>query len=350
MNTTKLILGLSLCMLTGASACKTQQSTQETNTISGVPEWVNNPNREYSDARYLMAVGSGDSFENARSRAYGNLTQIFRSQIDGSQQLISEFTESSENNAAFTSNETTRLLNNIRIDATEELMNTEVLTSDVGTDGRYYVLVGMNRYSSLEVYTNEIQVNETRINTLTQGSGTQESVFRKLSLAKEALILAKVNDNLARQLEIISPGNFDRNQTTARVTEAESRFSEVQEQAVVSIDMNSHNAVLRDAVSKTIQEQGFSISDPENSVLQLSVNYNAQEANLNRDDAEFVTWNLSISISEPGMERSYQTFTTRGRDGALSLADAFKRAELTASKEIETKFSEFLNNQLSLHN
>lgn len=71
--------------------------------------------------------------------------------------------EVSKSNDDFTSKETIRLINNIAIGATEDLQNAEVLTSETGKDGMYYVLAGFNRNQTAALYRNEISNNNERI-------------------------------------------------------------------------------------------------------------------------------------------------------------------------------------------
>lgn len=294
-----------------------------------------------------MAVGSGSTLADARSRAMQNLAQIFRSQISGSQDLYSKFEETSRNNEGFTSGETLRLINNIRIGADEELMNTEILQSYVANNGQYYVLAGMDRISSARVYKQEMANNSTKIEHHLANSKNQHSLVLKLGELKQAVLLAQINENLARQLAIIQPGATNSEAVVQKVMETENELKKVQQQALVVLHMDAEHPQIKDAVAKVFQEQGFSITNGNDGILEATIDYKAVEANLERDDADFVQWNLRISITEIANKRTYEIFTLEGREGALNTETAFKRAEFTAVKEIEKKFTRFLNSQLT---
>ena len=328
-------------------SCKSTETNSQT---SKLPEWVNNPAAGFSETTYLMAVGSGSTMAEARTRAMQNLAQIFRSTVEGSQNLYSDVQESTRNNTEFTSQESIRLINNIRIGANEDLMNTEVLQSHVATDGNYYVLAGMDRMESSRVYHQEMETNGVKIENHLNNSDRQISVVRQLMELKQAVLLAKINENFSRQLEIILPGNTNAEINTQKLLETENRLKATQEKAIVAISMNSSHPSIKEAVAKVFQSQGFSIGDAASALLTVTINYDAREANLNRDDAKFASWELSIAINEIANGQSYKTYTTRGRDGALSLSDAYKRAEFSAIKEIDTKFSSFLNTELTAQN
>ncbi len=338
-----------LFLIIGAGStmyCTSQQkSIQSTNVNNDLPEWVTHPSKAFSERTYLMAVGSGDNLADARADAMLNLAQIFRSQIDGTQNLYTEFSETTRNKTDFTSKETIRLMNNIRIGASEELMNTEVLTSEIGNDGSYYVLAGMDRRASLLLYEQEIGNNFQRINNNRNALANGLSAIQKLSLSQENVLLARVNVNLYQQLAIISPGSTNQEKAINVLDQVKMEFSTVQENSVIQIAMNQENLIIKDAVTSVFQKEGFVIGN-QNPILKIDVTYTAEEAHLNREDADFVTWDLSIQIHDLESGKSYNTFTQRGRDGALSMKDAYKRAEFSANKEIKSNFSRFLINEV----
>lgn len=342
------LYSLIFCGLT-ISACSSSKSTSNpTRSSSNTSNWIENPASAFSEQKYLMAVGSGDTFDDARSRAMMNLTQIFRSTIESNQKLISDFNETTVNNGAFSSEETSRLLNTINISASEELMNTEVLRSEVSNDGRHYVLAGMDRAASTLIYERELANNEQKARELLNRASTTSAVLSSLAMLKNAVLLARVNENLVRQLSIINPG-YPVSPTIARqLTESETAFSVQQQEAQVFIQSTgSPNGVVERAIQKTLQQQGFiTTSEMAKSLIIAKYTYNAQEANLNRDDAKFVQWNVSIELNEKETQAEYGTFTRSGRDGALSLNDAFTRAALSAAKEIEQQFSDFITTNL----
>lgn len=338
-----------LLLIIGAGTtmyCTSQQkSIQSTNVNNELPEWVTNPSKAFSERTYLMAVGSGDNLADARADAMLNLAQIFRSQIDGTQNLYTEFSETTRNKTDFTSKETIRLMNNIRIGASEELMNTEVLISEIGNDGSYYVLAGMNRSASLLLYEQEIGNNYQRINNNKNALANDLSTIQKLSLSKENVLLARVNVNLYQQLAIISPENSDQDKAIDVLDAVNMEFSMFQENSVIQITMNKENLIIKDAVTSVFQKEGFVIGN-RNPVLKIDVSYTAEEAHLNREDADFVTWDLSIQIHDLESGKAYNTFSQRGRDGALSMNDAYKKSEFSATKEIKSNFSRFLINEV----
>ena len=162
--------------------------------------------------------------------------------------IYTEFSETTRNKTDFTSKETIRLMNNIRIGASEELANTEVLRSEIGNDGSYYVL-GMDRRASLLLYEQEIGNNFQRINNNRNALANGLSAIQKLSLSQENVLLARVNVNLYQQLAIISPRNANHEKAIDVLDQVKMEFSTFQENSVIQIAMNKENLIIKDAVA-----------------------------------------------------------------------------------------------------
>ena len=340
-----LILLISLTFLVGMG-CGSSGNTSSNSNNNGIPGWVENPGSEYSEAQYLMAVGSGSTLNEARGDAFSQLSQIFQMDIDATQRSTSEVIDRSENNN-FYSESTSQLLNNIKIGTNQELMNTSILTSEVDKFGTYYALAGMDRAETSRVYGQEISNNQIKISEFENNATNEENVLQKLVLLSKARAVASANEVLTRQLNIIQGGAGTGGDATSTLSRIQEKFRAVQQNANVSIQSGNASSTIKAAVAAAFQQEGFSITENmDSSILGVTINYQTQEANLNRDDAEFVKWELVIEIEDKQSDRSFQTFMTEGRDGAPSYSDALKRADFTVRNKIEKDFSKFLNNEL----
>lgn len=322
--------------------CSTQKPVQS----KPLPAWVDNPSGTYDEDTYLLAVGSGSTLKEAQEDARGSLSRIFQSEINATQQLIDEFIETSKNDE-FSSERSAKLLNMTRIGTNQELMNTQILESDVAGNGTYYALAGMNRSESSRIYNQEISNNELKINEYENNAEKETDVLQKLILLKKALVLARVNENLSRQRNIILRGVSDRELNTMALNRIQEKFRTVREQAPVTIKTENASEIIVSSIAGVFQKAGFSVANgTQQAVLEVNVDYQSQKAELNRENAEFVKWELIINIVNNQSDQSFKTFIVEGRDGALSYADALKRADYAARGKIETDFESFLNQEL----
>ncbi len=343
MNKTLILLFvLSPLLLWG---CSTPKSTSSGS--NGIPNWVNNPASEFNEQKYLMAVGSGSTLNEARGDAFASLSQIFQMDINATEQVTSEFIDRNINNQLY-SESTSQLLNNIKIGTNQELMNTSILTSEVDKFGTYHALAGMDRAESSRIYNQEISNNQIKINELEQNADSESNILQKLVLLKKAQSFAAANKILTRQLNIIRGGAGTGGEATQTLVRLQEKFRTAQQKAIVRLSTDSATSSVKAAVASVLQNAGFTITEETNddAILEVDVNYQTQEANLNRNDAEFVKWELVIEVNDLQTNRSFKTYMTEGRDGAPSYSDALKRADFTARSKIEKDFNTFLNNEL----
>ena len=313
---------------------------------NGIPNWVNNPGSEFNEQKYLMAVGSGSTLNEARGDAFASLSQIFQMDIDATEQVTSEFIDRNINNQLY-SESTSQLLNNIKIGTNQELMNTTILTSEVDKFGTYHALAGMDRAESSRIYSQEISNNNIKINEFEQNAANEGNILQKLVLLKKAQAIAAANEILTRQLNIIRGGAGTGGEATEMLVRLQEKFRTAQQKAIVRLASENATSTVRAAVASVLQNAGFTLSESMgNAILAVNVNYLTQKADLNRDDAEFVKWELIIEVNDLQTNRSFKTYMTEGRDGAPSYADALKRADFTARSKIEKDFNTFLNNEL----
>ncbi|MEX0719399.1 MAG: LPP20 family lipoprotein [Balneolaceae bacterium] len=318
---------------------------------NATPDWADNPGDFYSHDKYLLAVGSGSTLNEATSDAFASLSQIFQINIDAREELYDEFVETSKNNTDVFTEGTTKLLNNVIIGTNQELLNTSILESQVGGNGTYYALAGMDRMESGRIYSQEISNNSLKINDFESTSDKEENILQKLILLKKTRLLAGVNENLSRQYNIIMGGASDTDLSARTLSRIEEKFRTVQQSAVVKISSENATGTIISSVAEVFQNAGFSVSDnTESEVLEVVIEYGTQKAELNRDDAEFVKWELVINIHNKQANHSFKTFMAEGRDGALSYDDALKRADFTARKNITNQFKSFLNQELLASN
>lgn len=323
--------------------CSSSKSTTDNN---GLPDWVLEPSSEYSEQQYLMAVGSGNSLNEARSDALSSLSQIFQVDVDAQENLYTETIDRTINNEMYSEN-TSELLNNIRLGTNQELMNTSILDSEIDANGTYYALAGMDRAESSQIYQQEISNNNRRISELDMNAESEDNTIQKLLLLTQAKSFAAANVVLTKQLNIIRGGAGSGGSATETHTQIQEKVRNLQQQANVIINTENATEIVRSSVSSVLQNAGFNITESsQNAVLSVSINYQTQRADMNRDDAEFAKWELVIDLTDLESERSFQTYMVEGRDGAPSYNDALKRADYTARNKIEKDFTAFLNKEL----
>lgn len=334
---TTFIISISTVLL---AACATQKTT--------LPGWVLNPNSHPSAQEHLVAVGSGSTLDEASKSAFTGISRVFSMTVEGSETLESEVLEAYTGNQVITEG-TTRLLNSVKIGTQQQLVNTNILEAQIGPDGTYYALAGMHRLETSRVYSQEISANTMRLHEMESQVSETWQILNKLRILRQGRTLAAANLALSKQQNILMRGSSDTELASRRLAWFEEQFREAQKQASFTIIAAGATENIIAAVAEVLHTEGFSESENE-PVLAVSINFNTQKADLGRDDAEFVKWELSISVTDNQKNEAFKTYITEGRDGARTFSDALSRADYSARNKIGSEFRAFINQQLLSYN
>lgn len=339
-NTSMLLLTVGLT-LTVSCASLAQKSSHRSGKE---PIWVTQPSKYEKASDYLLAVGTGSSYQDARNNALGNLSRIFQSEVKTDQTLIDEFHETIKGDR-LNSDRTTQLLSVTRVGSTQNLINAKVLESYAAKDGTSYVLMGMQRRETAHIYSSEISNNEMHINDLEKQADHETNMLDKLGYLKKALILQEVNNNLQKQRSVLigqSVGNMPSGDRSLL-----QKYREVKRRCLIYLNASDIPHEIVSVLDKVLQDEGFTITrNSAHAIVHAVVSYQWRQMDMNRKDAQFVRWDFHIKFDNPAGDRSFRTFNIEGRDGALTYREAVLRCDETVKEKITTEFRKFLRNEL----
>lgn len=330
------VLG-SLLALGGCSGGAVAQS-------DGPPKWFAHPDRAYSDQRYLTATAAAPSDQAARNRAFGNLARVFSADIQTSQELLDEYREVRGNEDNVDTQRETVMITKSDVGADQKLLNAEVLErARVG--GTHYVLVGMERRETLQIYAQRIKENRQKIDQYRSTAETVSHPLHRLAALQKALVLAKVNERLRRQRSIVAGGGGTVSSSSIRPDlEKAVRAAQTECSVVVKGEVPSP---LRTQVSAALESAGFRVVDRSSeALLAATAQYEERPTLPGRDDAHFFQWTLAIKLTDLMHSQAVETFTVERRTGAPSETSAKRRARNEARTAIEDKFPLFLTQTL----
>lgn len=314
---------------------------------SAPPDWFLNPDDVYNEARYLMATASGPSSQAAQDEAFGNLARIFEADIDATQELKDDYQEVKEGGDVTETQQETRLITRSDIRANQELLNSEVL-EQASVDDTYYALVGMERRETVSIYSEEIESNRSLIEDYRERGETAENPVTRLAFLRKALVLAKVNDRLITQRNIVAGGSAPSMSDASPVAALEEAVRSAQRECPVVIRVENEDtpSSIRDQVGATLETAGFRVVDrADDAILDALIKYQERPALESRDE-EFLRWTLAIELSDQTLRQTLETFTTEKRAGGMSEAGVRRKAHNAARTVVEEDFSTFLEETL----
>lgn len=314
---------------------------------SSPPDWYLNPDEAYSEQRYLTAVASGATSQEAQNKAFGNLARVFEADIQASQDLRDDYREVQQGGEVTESQKETRLITRSDVQSNQKLLNSDVFEQGQRGD-THYAMVGMERQETLSIYSDEIESNRSLIADYRERAQASDNPITRLAFLQKALVLAKVNDRLITQRNIIAEGAGARMAEGSPIAELEEAVRTAQSNCpvVVRADTDDIPSSIVDQVGATLETAGFRvIKQPDTAILDALVKYQERPA-LESRDMEFLRWTLAIELTEQTSGQTLETFTTERRAGGNSKAGVERRAHNKARSAIKDEFSTFLEQTL----
>ncbi len=312
---------------------------------SSPPNWFLNPGDVYSDDIYLTAVASGPTAQEAQNKAFGNLARVFEADIQATQDLKDKYREVRKGGTVTETSEESVLIDRSTVQSNQKLLNSEVLERASSGD-TYYALVGMKRQETVSIYSQEIESNRNKIENYRTAATETDNPITRLAFLQQALVLAKVNDRLVTQRNIVAGGSAP--DQSSSVTDLQKAVRTAQEACPVVVKAENEDIPpsIVDQVGATLETAGFRVIDrPEDAILEALVKYRERPALESREE-EFLRWTLAIALTDQTTQQTLETFTTEQRAGAMSKAAVQRRAHTNARRAITNEFSTFLNKTL----
>lgn len=308
------------------------------------PDWINNPQKEYKEAYYLSAVGSGDTKKAAEKDAFSNLSRIFEAEIKSDQTLVQKFEETTVGDKTSLSAEE-KMRNLTQIQSEQTLKNVKIgETYFDPNSGEYYVIAYLKRSETEDIYHNEIQDNNRKIDQFYAEYQNNTSKLDKLTYLSDAIELAEANEILNAQLRIISPSHSTASLPIPLEKLVSERNTFAKTIHVVVSSTGDYKSYLDDYLKEVFNNFGFSVFDsafdPEYVDFTIKSSLLISEIDLERDE-EFVRWELSITIVDTQSEAEAVIYTKSDREGHLNVKEAENRALRSVKEEIQKDFFKF---------
>lgn len=336
-----LIVILVVLMVLPQSGCAQSSELSD----SQLPRWVNNPSEQFSESRYLMAVGSSSTRQGARNQAQANIAKIFVSKVDVNESYVEEFKETTDSETGTTTHEETQLITESKIESDQQMKNVQIKEIYEADDGRFYALAVMDRMETSRLYTEEINKNKENIKSLSQKADQTNSKLERLIFMKQALASARVNDMLINQRAILTGKTTQGEGTT--LAEITQEYRQAKEDCTVSISGKEIPREIQSTISRQLQNEGFTVvTDGEEPVVKMNLNLMMEPVDLNRANAEFVQWSLQVEAQNQENGRWFSTYTAEGREGARNQSYAQRRAIQGVRKKVTSEFPGFIDREL----
>lgn len=316
------------------SGCATPPSARK------LPDWVLNPDLKYSSARYLTAVGTGDTLRAAEGQAFNRLAGRFKTRVQASERVSDATAETFGSSRSF--DKTSEYLSDIQLETDATLLNVETLEQHRDATGHVYALIALNRLETANVYEQKIADNARRIVHLTPPDSDKLVVYAR---ARQALILGLKNQQLVDQLAIIHGGSDAVMNRSYSLANLHVRVAESTRAIRFNVHMRGDLAEsFGRQVASVMTQRGFS----ENAVghLQIFGSVTIQDMEFLRKDLSTVRYCLVLNLQD-AQGKTVISLQKEGRESHLSKEEVHRRVERTVNQLITQELNARLNALLS---
>ncbi|NGP87534.1 LPP20 family lipoprotein [Fodinibius halophilus] len=333
-----------LVMAMVGSSCATMAQSESSNEL---PSWVNNPEEQFSDQQYLMAVGSAPSRQEAKNQAHANLAKIFVSKVEVDENTVQEFEETNSSDGETTIKERTYLITDSNIQSDQQMKNVQIEEVYEADNGTFYALAVMDRMKTSQMYTEEINRRQNAIKSYQKKAEQTGSKLEQLIYMKQALMHARMNKMLANQRAILVGTTTQGISEDTSVPAISQAYRMAKKECTIRIKGEEIPREVKLTLARELQNEGFTISQSgDNVVVDIALNLTMKPIDMGRENAKFFQWALQVESQNKETGSYFSTYSVRGREGGMNKANAKERTTQAIQKKISSEFYDFINEEL----
>jgi hypothetical protein len=332
-------------------ACGTQRKamrySDQNKVVSDKPSWVNNPQSEFPEIRYLSYVGNGGAKGSAERDAKSGLASIFRTKIQATTTLNQSVQETQ---TSFSSN--MKMNSDITTSTDIELMNVKISKTyyDKNED-KYYVLASLDKMQTSEIYKRKTDEVFEKNSSLYSNFNAESDKVRKLGY------IGSMHSNILQIEEykdILSVLGYPYKKMSSSLTKSqiENYKDELLNEVLLYIEfLSGSEEEVFNSVKKEFTKNGFKITSNKSSAgLIASVSLSKKDTKLNNNPALFKSWHLSIKLENNYSKNKISVYNAKGRSSQMTKDALEQRCKFDINKKLNKEFTGFIFKNLFKQN
>jgi hypothetical protein len=309
------------------------------------PPWLDSVGAVYNRQQYLAAVGYAGTRATAEKNAFANLAAIFGQSIQADQKVTDTYQEAVKNGvtAAWAGN--TVLENTIQTSTSmDALVGAEIREVWFDNKSTWYAAAVMEKTKAIRLYTGMIQANKTMIANLVAMDQAEKHTlegFSRYEFAAAAADMNTVYGNVLQVLDAAPPGEL----TSGDVYRFEA-FNIARTIPVGVAVKNDRAGRIQGAFARALADLGFR-SGGNDSPYIVEAEINFSEVQFPNQQNKFARYEVAANLIDVNGKTALAPYSTTGREGHLTLAEAENRALAAAERKISDEYKTLLSGYLS---
>ncbi len=297
---------------------------------------------EYPAEDYLSALGNGDTYEDAKRMAQGNLAKIFRADIVASSKTLQKYSEIL-NAEGLRQDESASQESSVEVSSSQSLVNVKFAGKYKDDKKKVHTLAYIDRKETAKIYEQRISDNEDDLSVFVSKAKSSNDILQKYGCYRAALAYSKINRGLLEQLQIISPKDAQMTITKYSYSELSSIVRELGKQITYAVSVQGDE---QDAVKGMTERVMYNLdfSGSNNPLLKIEGKVSFAKENLNKS-TKFYRWTLALKIVRTDKNLMIFSLDKVGRDGALS----YERAKQVSYYQMRKLLGENIKAELDAY-
>jgi len=175
---------------------------------AGAPGWVSDLEQDFPNAKYLAAVGVGDTRKDAEAAAAGALAKRFTVHIQADTASQKRYLDLVKGDKSYSESES-KFSQSVDLQANESLMNVRFSDPYADPSGTVSVVAYLERSPTGALYRNVIGKDVAKAASLEDRAKAANGTLLKFALLDSALVVEQNAARLLEQLRIIHPVSAD---------------------------------------------------------------------------------------------------------------------------------------------
>lgn len=292
------------------------------------PEWVRNPKTVYPENKFLVAVGEGDTRQDAENVASANLSRIFEAHIESDERMVDKVWESNDDFVRKTD-----VTTDINILSSQTLINIQHAEAWKDDDRRYHAVAYLNRRETGMIYLDKIEERSAHVESLLGYAQHSSNLLEKYALLRAAVRVAIENDVLLRQLKVIHSPTASAAAPSYSINEIEKAASDCAKQIRVAIQIDGDtDGRMANCLKELVTRYGFVVGQP--ATIDMQGRVSIDDTGKRAAGLVFFLYNLTVQIQDD-QGNVLAAINEKGREAVTSPSEARTRCYRTLENAIK---------------
>lgn len=300
------------------------------------PDWIRGKSREYPGELYIVGVGSGDTRQDAESRARAHIAEVFSVDIKADISVNkSETLMEHEGKVSGESKEITR--SKIDMGLKKTLEGTEIVEVwQNPKDATYYALAVLDREKAALKMSERIRELDNEIVRLGEQADTVSGKVSKLKLMLLRRSLLSDRLSLDSDFRIVSTSGKSLQAPYSYEKENSAITKFLQNDFVIGISARGPGAdLLAQTVTDLFTGKGFMVdrTGGKGADMMIEINATTDPSTEPVDEWYYCRWRVELNASDPSTHSVIMSSSEKGKSGQLSLDESKRKALFDMNKK-----------------